>query len=43
LMVNALFESILELQAGIVFAVFWVSFGVLLEPRSRERFLDVRY
>jgi hypothetical protein len=43
LMVNALFESVLELQAGIVFAVFWVSFGVLLEPRARERFLDVRY
>lgn len=30
---NALFESVLELQAGVVFVVFWSCFGLALEPR----------
>ena len=29
---NALFESVLELQAGVVFVVFWTCFGLALEP-----------
>jgi len=29
---NALFESVLELQAGIVFVVFWSCFGLAVEP-----------
>ena len=36
ILMNALFESVLELQAGVVFVVFWVTFGLLLEPDQED-------